>query len=104
MTKEEIIELQEKTARLRRLFWDLLIRGQFPSEEHAKAVFNCYFALDKVAGLVTQYIAQLPLEEPPVTQGQMADLALELLPHSNTPPLVNSPIAGTRLSRRRGTK
>lgn len=64
MTKEEIIELQEKTARVRRMFWQLLEKGQFPSPEHAKAIFTCYFALDKVTDLVKQYISQLPLEEP----------------------------------------
>jgi len=69
MTKEEIIEMQEKTARLRRLFWQLLMRGQFKDDEHAKAIFTCYFTLDKVCDLVKRYISQLPLElgETPVT-------------------------------------
>ena len=63
MTKEEIIEIQEKTARLRRLFWQLLMRGQFKDDEHAKAIFTCYFTLDKVTDLVKRYITQLPLEK-----------------------------------------
>ena len=64
MTKEEISELQECTSRSRALFWQLLERGQHPSENHARAVFTCFFALDKVCDLVSKFITQLPLEEP----------------------------------------
>jgi len=78
MTKEEIIEMQEKTARLRRLFWQLLMRGQFKDDEHAKAIFTCYFTLDKVCDLVKRYIAQLPLEAPapPIKEATLLEVEL----------------------------
>ena len=84
MTKEEISELQECTSRSRALFWQLLERGQHPSEEHARAVFTCFFALDKVCDLVSKFITQLPLEEPqaPVLQ---VPLTVSGPPPSSTP-------------------
>jgi hypothetical protein len=78
MTKEEIIELQEVTSRDRMLFWRLLMKGQFNDDEHAKAIFTCYFTLDKVADLVKRYITQLPLEAPapPIKEATLLEVEL----------------------------
>jgi len=84
MTKEEIIELQECTSRARALFWELLERGQHPSEDHARAVFTCFFALDKVCDLVSKFITQLPLEEPAQPAPQAPLMAADL-PEFATP-------------------
>ena len=126
MTKDEIIELQNHVCCARKMYWTLLLGGKFASDDYAKAIFTCYFALDKVANLTDKFLLQLPLEEPKpdqaplITQDQMASVALDLLPKSATPvtdslwpqskqnlrstPLVNSPIPETLLVRRRASK
>lgn len=105
MTKDEIIELQAVVARGRLLFWQLLMRGAFPSEDHAKAVFTCFFALDKVSGLVTHYITQLPLEEPATCVNLEPLFQLPGIRELETTPIVNSKTPGTpHLRWRQGEK
>lgn len=91
MTKEEISELQLCVYTAKGFYWNLLLYGKFPNDNYAKAIFTCYFALDKVSDLTDKYLLQLPLEEPKpstdtmITQEEMAECALSILPRSPTP-------------------
>jgi hypothetical protein len=104
MTKDAIIELQNHVYCARKMFWQLLLGGKFASDDYAKAIFTCYFTLDKVADLTDKYLLQLPLEacKPDV----YIDLQPSLipLPEEQTTPLVNSDAPGAKLHRRRTNK
>lgn len=84
MTKDEIIELQSHVYCAKGLYWKLLLGGKFPNDDYAKAIFTCYFTLDKVADLTDKYLLQLPLEEPKEPEPAPANQAA-LMVLSDTP-------------------
>jgi len=96
MTKDEIIELQNHVYCARKMFWQLLLGGKFASDDYAKAIFTCYFTLDKVADLTDKYLLQLPLEAcKPDVYIDLQPL-LPQFPEEQTTPLVNSDAPGVK--------